>query len=174
MRILSPPKWKSSVPSDSNIGWTNVGPTSGRHFCFGKFVRMDVMMIQLMISSERHVWRVESYKMCTFLAARRDNNDRSYYVKTTSQYRVVFIMTLSLRHIEGILPKGPHPPCLRMADRALLAGYPRYVRRVSVLETHGLPSMKYIPWNIRTALLCFVLLWLYYQFFGFVWYIYLP
>ena len=29
-------------------------------------------------------------------------------------------------HIEGILPKGPYPPCLRMADRAFLAGYPRY------------------------------------------------
>ena len=29
--------------------------------------------------------------------------------------------------IEGILPKGPYPPCLRMADRALLAGYPRHV-----------------------------------------------
>ena len=26
----------------------------------------------------------------------------------------------------GILPKRPHPSCLRMADRALLAGYPRY------------------------------------------------
>ena len=29
--------------------------------------------------------------------------------------------------IEGILPKGPYPPCLHMADRALLAGYPRNV-----------------------------------------------
>ena len=28
---------------------------------------------------------------------------------------------------DGILPKGPYPPCLRMADRALLAGYPRWV-----------------------------------------------
>ena len=28
---------------------------------------------------------------------------------------------------DGILPKGPYPPCLRMADRALLAGYPRIV-----------------------------------------------
>ena len=28
--------------------------------------------------------------------------------------------------IDGIPPKGPYPPCLRMADRALLAGYPRY------------------------------------------------
>ena len=27
---------------------------------------------------------------------------------------------------DGILPKGPYPPCLRMADRALLAGYPRW------------------------------------------------
>ena len=26
-------------------------------------------------------------------------------------------------HIDGILPKGPYPPSLRMADRALLAGY---------------------------------------------------
>ena len=29
-------------------------------------------------------------------------------------------------YIEGILLKGPYPPCLRMADRALLTGYPRY------------------------------------------------
>ena len=29
--------------------------------------------------------------------------------------------------IDGILPKGPYPPCLRMADRAFLAGYPRYM-----------------------------------------------
>ena len=27
----------------------------------------------------------------------------------------------------GILPKGPYPSCLRMADRALFAGYPRYM-----------------------------------------------
>ena len=34
----------------------------------------------------------------------------------------------STRYIQGILPKGPYPPCLRMADRALLAGYPRYIK----------------------------------------------
>ena len=28
-------------------------------------------------------------------------------------------------YLEGILPKEPYPPCLRMADRVLLAGYPR-------------------------------------------------
>ena len=29
--------------------------------------------------------------------------------------------------IDGILPKGPYPACIRVADRALLAGYPRYM-----------------------------------------------
>ena len=28
--------------------------------------------------------------------------------------------------IDGILPKRPYPPCLPMADRAFLAGYPRF------------------------------------------------
>ena len=30
-------------------------------------------------------------------------------------------------YIDGVLPKGPYLPCLRMADRALLAGFPRYM-----------------------------------------------
>ena len=30
-----------------------------------------------------------------------------------------------LIHNEGILPKGPYRPCVSMAGRALLAGYPR-------------------------------------------------
>ena len=30
--------------------------------------------------------------------------------------------------IDGFLPKEPYPPCLRMADMDLLAGYPRYER----------------------------------------------
>ena len=40
--------------------------------------------------------------------------------------------TLRLRYIDGILLKGPSPPCLRMADRALLAGYSRYVGHLFV------------------------------------------
>ena len=32
-------------------------------------------------------------------------------------------------HIEGILPKGPYLPCVSMAGRALLAGYPRYLSK---------------------------------------------
>ena len=38
-------------------------------------------------------------------------------------------------YIEGILPKGPYLPCLRMADRALLAGYPRHVEDTDSLVT---------------------------------------
>ena len=41
---------------------------------------------------------------------------------------------ISFWYIEGILPKGPYPPWLRMADKALLAGYPRY--RVCHTERH--------------------------------------
>ena len=37
-------------------------------------------------------------------------------------------LSLHVTYIDGILSKGPFPPCLRMADRALLAGYPRYVQ----------------------------------------------
>ena len=31
------------------------------------------------------------------------------------------------KYIDGILPKWPYPPCLRMADRSLLAGYSRCI-----------------------------------------------
>ena len=30
-------------------------------------------------------------------------------------------------YIEGILPKGPYLPCVSMAGRSLLAGWPRYI-----------------------------------------------
>ena len=46
-------------------------------------------------------------------------------------------------HIDGILPKGPYQPCLRMADRALLAGYPRF----EICETpHHVWCMWAIPY----------------------------
>ena len=38
------------------------------------------------------------------------------------------LRVVSSSYFEGILPKGPYPPCLRMADRALSAGYPRFER----------------------------------------------
>ena len=33
--------------------------------------------------------------------------------------------------------KGPYPPCLRMADRALLAGYPRIVFSMEAVADVG-------------------------------------
>ena len=34
-------------------------------------------------------------------------------------------MVSQTSHVDGIVPKGPYLSCLRMADRALLAGYPQ-------------------------------------------------
>ena len=41
---------------------------------------------------------------------------------------------LVMLQFDGILPKGPYPPCLRMADRALLAGYPRIMVNRTIRE----------------------------------------
>ena len=50
---------------------------------------------------------------------------------------------LALWQIKGILPKGPYPPCLRMADRALLAEYPRN----EVFQCmHHWVTMSYVSW----------------------------
>ena len=57
----------------------------------------------------------------------------SGFINVSSQYQgyvsqsctKITVTTQSKTHFDGILPKGPYPPCLRMADRALLAGYPR-------------------------------------------------
>ena len=40
---------------------------------------------------------------------------------------------ISWWHFDGILPKGPYPPCLCMADRALLAGYPWFPVHLQIL-----------------------------------------
>ena len=60
------------------------------------------------------------------------------------------LMSILCGYIEGILPKGPYTPCLRMADvsmadRALLAGYPWYEnssRSISrVYATEAVPGL---------------------------------
>ena len=49
---------------------------------------------------------------------------------------ITLIITLLWQEmqIDGILPKGPYPPCLRMADGALLAGYPRNICGYSFIQ----------------------------------------
>ena len=49
--------------------------------------------------------------------------------------------------IDGILPKGPYPPCLRMAGRALLAGYPRHVPDVVLEGKHGIHISYAYHWT---------------------------
>ena len=53
--------------------------------------------------------------------------------------------TIGRPNTEGILPKGPYPPCLRMADRALLAGYPRITSETTT------KSMGRIGWYQTTT-----------------------
>ena len=54
------------------------------------------------------------------------NNYQKYSYQLTSILKTTTTHMLNcFKEIDGILPKGPYPPCLRMADRALLSGYPR-------------------------------------------------
>ena len=63
-------------------------------------------------------------------AGRQETNPK---LITNNMKKVLRIHSSNLSHtnvtqyIEGILSKGPYLPCLRMADRALLAGYPGYL-----------------------------------------------
>ena len=54
-------------------------------------------------------------------AMEMDVMDKKYFMGFESK------RSFAKLYFEGILPKGPYPPCLRMADRALLAGYHRFV-----------------------------------------------
>ena len=71
----------------------------------------------------------------------KTNND-AIFVQT-----FVFIILDSYLHVyfEGIVQKGTYPPCLRMADRALFAGYLR-LKPISLSCTHFM---------LRCALLSF-------------------
>ena len=52
------------------------------------------------------------------------------------------------RHVQGILPKRPYPPCLRMADRALLAGYPRCMGNTSLIV---IASQELLYWEMSSG-----------------------
>ena len=55
-----------------------------------------------------------------------ENNNIAFLMTATAPVCIIQSdLVISRSNIEGILPKGPYPPCLRMADRVLLAGYPR-------------------------------------------------
>ena len=50
----------------------------------------------------------------------------------------------TMAYMEGILPKGLYPPCLRMADRALLAGYPPYMGHLTTMSSSQNHLNEYI------------------------------
>ena len=58
-------------------------------------------------------WLAE--EICIQIKVGRFNKSKLYWYQSTGY-----------AHFDGILQKGPYPPCLRMADRALLVGYPRF------------------------------------------------
>ena len=53
----------------------------------------------------------------------------SYYGSSSKHWisTILSFWMSVIRHIEGILPKGPYLPCVSMASRAILAGHPRYM-----------------------------------------------
>ena len=53
-------------------------------------------------------------------------------------------------YIDGILPKGPYTPCLRMADRALFAGYPRYDKISQEMLSFATTRVK-IGWSLMST-----------------------
>ena len=51
-----------------------------------------------------------------------------YFIVSLGDHDILttWCLIIMLHYIEGILPKWPYLPCVSMAGRALLAGYPRY------------------------------------------------
>ena len=56
-------------------------------------------------------------------------------------------------YIYGILPKGPYPPCLRMADRALLARYPRIEITILFACEMGWWEALWLSFKFKTTLI---------------------
>ena len=52
---------------------------------------------------------------------------------------------------DDILPKGPYPPCLRMADRALLAGYPWFVSMPTGYQVANIFVILLYVWMLLMA-----------------------
>ena len=59
--------------------------------------------------------------MCFLVSIRKSHQNRHAH---DSHWRGLLWFSMSHFYLEGILPKGPYLPCVSMAGRALLAGYP--------------------------------------------------
>ena len=65
---------------------------------------------------------LDHYNICRWLVTLQSSN---------------ILIILRTEYIDGILPERPNPPCLRMAYRALLAGYHRYQFKQTMFKRVG-------------------------------------
>ena len=73
-------------------------------------------------------------------------NHSHYSLRTRQALHVTYHNSSSVEpYIDGILPKWPYLPCLRMADKALLTGYPWYPITVPVDSATDIPSARSMP-----------------------------
>ena len=101
-------------------------PFFAREFVKNAIFHREIVMLTLYFS--------QSIFRCLYLVI--------YYIKSWNQL-FCGVKTLNAPYIDGILPKGPYPPGLRMADRVLVAGYPRYF--ISTLPPHPPPPHPPTP-----------------------------
>ena len=92
-------RWCTHIPIDSNVRIVEQHFLRSRN-CKYMYTLEDVFLWRMIINNKHNIWLLSALNS---LRPHDGKNDQ----------------------FEGILPKGPYSPCLRMADRALLAGYPR-------------------------------------------------
>ena len=56
---------------------------------------------------------------------------------------IMLTLKVSVPYIDGILLKGPYPPCLRMADRAILAGHPRHISDTNLVINQSADALTF-------------------------------
>ena len=78
------------------------------------------------VNTELHTQRTNNAKSVSISWCHQQKSWISTYICQKS-----LIDWCQIAHILGILPKGPYLPCVSMAGRALLAGYPRYLHFAS-------------------------------------------
>ena len=117
-------------------------PRYSSYWMNGHFSRVEI--VQLLMQSQ--CWATVENARIYFSKNRRDNDlfDANVYLHMCHVWPWSSRIRLQKRlhktlfvYIESLLPKGPYPPCLRMADRALLAGYPRYLVEALVIILCG-------------------------------------
>ena len=107
---------------------------------------------QIMISNEQIIW--PHWQSFGFDPAVLLVIHKQYYVTVPMDIAVVtqYCQQLSNQcfikaYIEGILPKGPYLPCVSMAGRALLAGYPRHVNHYNISKVILLYHKHVLYWQ---------------------------